>query len=115
MENTVASILEVLGLPINFLKRPQFGKSKTVISYHFFNQGNAKYGDGKPNEQNGVLQVDVFSKTDYTSTVSEVKALLAGANFMYFDGDDNIDQLSPNEQLYHKVLIFNYVESEVTQ
>lgn len=108
--------LESLNIPILFLKRPQFGTSQMVISYHFFNEGNAQYGDGKPNEENGTLQVDIFSKkANYTSTVSEVKTLLEGANFMYFDGDDNIDQLSPNEQIYHKILRFNYVESEVIE
>lgn len=111
---TVYNALKTLNLPTTFLKRPQFGVSQMVISYHFFNQGNDSFGDGKANEQTGSLQVDLFSKkADYESTVSEVKSLLDGANFMFSDGSDNIDKLSETEQLYHKVLIFNYVESEV--
>lgn len=113
---TVYDALKSLGLPISFLKRPKFGVSNMVISYHFFNESGDNYGDGKPTEQTGALQVDLFSKkADYSSTVSKVKALLEGANFMYADGDDNIDKLSETEQLYHKVLIFNYVESEVVK
>lgn len=113
---TVYNSLKSLGLPIIFLKRPKFGASQMVISYHFYNQGNAKFGDGKPNEQSGSLQVDLFSlKADYTSTVNEVKELLSSANFIYFDGDDNLDKLSETEQLYHKILLFNYVESEVKE
>lgn len=110
---TVYNILKPLNLPIEFLKRPQFDTSKTVISYHFFNESDDNFGDGKANEEVGALQVDIFSKTDYTSTVKEVKSLLSSANFMYSNGYDNIENLSSSEQIYHKVLIFNYVESEV--
>lgn len=111
---TVYNALKPLNLPIMFLERPNFGSDKIVISYHFFNEGNLMYGDGKPNRSGGALQVDVFSKkVDYSSTVREVKALLVGANFMYSTGYDDIEKLSETEQLYHKVLIFNYVESEV--
>ncbi|HHX60712.1 MAG TPA: hypothetical protein GX707_08365 [Epulopiscium sp.] len=114
MVMAVYSTLKALNIPTTFLKRPQFGTSQMVMSYHFFNEGNLMYGDGKPNRSGGALQVDLFSKkADYSSTVSEVKALLAGAKFRYFDGSDDIEKLSETEQLYHKVLIFNYVESEV--
>lgn len=112
---TVYNILKPLNLPIEFLKRPQFDTSKTVISYHFFNESDDNFGDGKANEEAGALQVDIFSKIDYTSTVREVKEALSSANFMYFSGHDDIESLSNSEQIYHKILIFNYVESEVKQ
>lgn len=109
----VYNALKPLNIPVAFLKRPQFGTNKMAISYHFFNESNANYGDGKANKQGGALQVDVFSKTDYISTVNEIKTLLGSANFMFSSGYDDIEKLSDSEQIYHKVLIFNYVESEV--
>lgn len=111
---TVYNLLKPLDIPIKFLQRPSFGKDGLAISYHFFNEGNLVYGDGKPIKSGGALQIDIFSKlTDYTSTVKVVKEALSSANFKYANGSDDIENLSNSEQIYHKVLIFNYVENGV--
>lgn len=111
---TVYNLLKNLDTPVKFLERPGFGLTKMCISYHFFNQGNTQYGDGKPIKKGGSLQVDVFSKKiDYTSIVGEIEDILSSANFRLFDKKDDIENLSNSEQIYHKILIFNYSESEV--
>lgn len=113
MINVVYNILKQLNLPIKWQLRPPFDKSQTVISYHFFNEGDLLHGDGDASEEGGTLQVDIFSKTDYTGAVKEVKKLLKGAGFLFADSNDDMEELDNNTMIYHKVLIFNYVESEV--
>ncbi|HHX11715.1 MAG TPA: hypothetical protein GX731_02755 [Clostridiales bacterium] len=113
---TVYSLLKPLDMPIKFLERPDFGQNKMCVSYHFFNQGDMEFGDGNPTKKGGSLQVDVYSKkVDYTSIVSDIKNILSNANFMLFDKRDDLENLSNSEQIYHKILIFNYVESEVIE
>ena len=113
---TVYNLLKPLNAPIKFLERPDFGQNKMCISYHFFNQGNTEYGDGKPTEKGGALQIDVFSKkVDYTNIINDIENILSNANFMLFDKRDDLENLSNSEQIYHKILIFNYVESEVIE
>ena len=113
MINVVYNILEQLNLPIKWQLRPPFDKSQIVISYHFFNEGDMLFGDGSSAEEGGTLQVDIFSKTDYTGAVKEVKKLLKGAGFLFASSNDDMEELDNNTMIYHKILIFNYIESEV--
>lgn len=114
MVNKVYIILKPLRVPIKWLKRPPFDASQIAISYHFFNEGDLIYGDGSVSEEGGALQVDIFSKVDYSSTIKEVKRLLKGAGFLFADGHpDAEEKLDDNTTVYHKILIFNYVESVV--
>lgn len=109
----VYNVLKPLNLPVKWQLRPSFDKSKTVISYHFFNEGDLLHGDGEGIEEGGALQIDIFSKTNYTSTVKEVKSLLKRAGFLFEEAKDNTEKLDENTIIYHKILIFNYIESEV--
>lgn len=114
MINKVYEVLKPLNLPIKWLKRPPFDKSNIAISYHFFNESGELFGEGKATEEGGSLQVDVFGKTDYSSIVKDVKKLLKSARFLFAEAyPDTEEALDQNTTVYHKVLIFNYLESEV--
>lgn len=113
MIDTVYNVLKQLNLPVKWQLRPYFDKSQIVISYHFFNEGDLLHGDGEGIEEGGALQIDIFSKINYTSTVKEVKKLLKCAGFLFEDAKDDTEQLDENTIIYHKILIFNYIESEV--
>lgn len=115
MINTVYNILEPLNIPILYILRPKNDSSnKIVISYHFFNEGYELHGDGKGKEFGGSLQVDVFSLSDYTSIVNQVKNLLETNKFKLAPGGSrDSDDSFNNVQYYHKILVFNYVEEEV--
>lgn len=115
MINKVYDILKTLNIPIQHLLRPAINpESKVGISYHFFNEGYEVYGDGKGKEEGGSLQIDIFSTIDYSTIVKQVKELLEKHGFRYYDGRDTDDSID-NTQLFQKILIFNYTESEVEQ
>lgn len=113
MIQAVYNILQPLNIPVQYILRPDIsGSAKTGISYHFFNEGNELYGDGDGVAEGGVLQIDIFSTVDYSSTVSQIKGLMKANKFRLADSRDNDDSFS-NIKYYHKILIFNYIESEV--
>ena len=113
MINKVFNILETLELPLRWNDTPPFDDRGIVIDYHFFGEGDCLFGDGIALDESGKLQVDVYSKVNYSVTVNQVKTLLRDAGFIFEDGSDNTEDLDAYTKLYHKVLIFNYSESEV--
>ena len=113
MIHKVYEILSTLKLPTKWLIAPDFGHHNIVISYHFFNEADLLHGDGQATEEGGALQVDIFSKVDYTNVTQEVKELLKKAHFLLEDARDDIEEIDNHTIIYHKILIFNYIKSEV--
>ena len=113
MIQKVYNILSGIGVPVQYILRPDISTAKTGISYHFFNEGYELHGDGKGKELGGVLQVDVFSTIDYSSTVQQVRELLEAAKFRLADMRDGNDGFEDSMKYYQKILIFNYNEREV--
>ncbi len=115
MIQKVYDILSPIGVPVQYILRPDISTAKTGISYHFFNEGYELYGDGKGDELGGVLQVDVFSTVDYTSVVQHVRELLEENKIRLADMRDSEDSFDSanNIKYYQKILIFNYNEREV--
>lgn len=113
MIQKVYDILSGIGVPVQYILRPDISTAKTGISYHFFNEGYELYADGKGEEFGGVLQVDVFSTIDYSGTVQQVRELLEAAKFRLADMRDGNDGFEDSMKYYQKILIFNYNEREV--
>lgn len=100
-------------LPIRYVLRPDIsGDSKVGISYHFFNQGYSLHGDGEGEKLGGSIQVDIFSKVDYTDVLDQVLNLMKLNKFRLADMRDS-DNSFRDVRYYHKILIFNYLEEEV--
>ena len=113
MIQAVYNILQPLDIPVQYILRPDIsGNTKIGVSYHFFNEGNELYGDGEGIAEGGVLQIDIFSTVDYSNVVSQIKGLMKTNKFRLADSRDSDDSFN-NLKYYHKILIFNYVESEV--
>ena len=61
-----------------------------------------------------MLQVDIFSTVDYSAIVQQIQELLEENNFRLADKRDSEDSFEEGGiKYYQKILIFNYVESEV--
>lgn len=104
----VYNILKDLGVPVLWNVRPSTFPS---ITYFFYNEYGQEFGDGEEVGTNYSLQVDVWSKDDYTDLVEQVKARLKENEFYRVTADDLYES---DIKVYHKVLRFNYLkESEV--
>lgn len=113
MIQKINNILSPLNVPVLYILRPEIkGLNKTGISYHFFGEGYELHGDGEGNEFGGSVQIDIFSKIDYSNIVEQVRSLMKQNNFRLSDMRDSDDSFS-NVRYYHKILIFNYSEGEV--
>jgi hypothetical protein len=113
MINTVYNILKVLNFPCTWQLRAPFGTKNTVISYHFFGESGEEYGDGDYTEETGSCQVDVFCKGDFSNTVEQIKSLMKQGSFLFVSGNEEEEQVDGIGTVYHKILIFNYLKSEV--
>lgn len=113
MIQLVYDILSTLGIPVKWMVRPDLSENNIGISYHFFDEGYDLYSDGKGSKPGGSLQVDVFSKSDYTETVNQIVELLENSGFKLADKRDSEDSLTGDIKYYQKVLIFNYNERMV--
>ena len=113
MKQTVSKVLSGLGVPLLWNSRPEISKTNhTAICYQFYSETDKLFGDGKGHEEGGTVLVDVFSLKDYSAVVASVKSLMKAAGFRLADSRDDDDTLG-NIKCYHKILIFNYIESEV--
>lgn len=112
MKNAVEKALDNLPYKIKWQERPRIGSIDPVISFHFFNQ-NALFGDGTRILDQGSLQVDVFSKADYSQAVEDIRKELEKAKFRFSEMWDDVEEINATEKIYHKIMIFNYLEREV--
>ena len=112
MIDKVYMILRKFNLPTAYIVRPNFGSNTAVLSYHFFNNRYSLYGDGEGKDFIGSLQIDIFYKRDLKDLPREIIKELEKINFRFSYEDEFEDTLS-GTRLYHKVLVFNYLESEV--
>jgi len=113
MINTVYETLKPLGIPIEWQTRPKIGDCGHAVSFHFFDEGGLLYGDGEEELEGGTCQIDIFSTTDYTQLAKQIKKLMKAKGFVPDSMQaDTIEDLGAMK-LYHKVMTFSYIESEV--
>lgn len=113
MINTVYETLKFLGIPVQWQTRPKIGDCGHAVSFHFFNEGGLLYGDGEEEYEGGTCQIDIFATTDYTQLAKQIKKLMREKGFVPDSmQSDTIEDLGAMK-LYHKVMNFNYIESEV--
>lgn len=109
----VSEILKQFKIPFNYIIRPEInGRSPTVISFHFFGKTWSYYGDGKGKEFEQSLQIDVFYLRDIKELENKIIEKFEDSRFKFTGATDTVETVSGN-RMYHKVLAFNFLESEV--
>lgn len=110
MINKVDNILKDLGVPVLWNVRPSTFPS---VTYFFYNEYGQEFGDGEEIGTNYSLQVDVWSKGDYSLLVEQIKTKLKESGFYRISANDLYED---DVKVYHKALRFNYLkESEVNE
>lgn len=75
------------------------------IEYEIFDEDGAAWEEGKEVSTNYYLQVDIFSKGDYTELENKIKKEMINASFERTGGADLYEE---DTQLYHKAMRFIY-------
>lgn len=103
----ILDALKPLNLPVTFQKYT--GKVSTYITFHEYFTGGEEYEDDEEKYTGHYIQVDIWSKNDYTDIVREVRDRLQTAGFKRLN---EADLYEPDTGIYHKALKFFYLEEK---
>lgn len=97
--------LKPLNIPVSFQRYT--GKADTYITFHDYLTTGEEYEDDNESLTGHYIQLDIWSKTDYTDLVKQVKRLLLNIGFKRLN---EIDLYEEDTKIYHKGLKFYYLE-----
>lgn len=106
MENKlIIDTLKTLNIPVSFQRYS--GSAETYITFHVYLTQGEEFSDDEEESTGYYIQVDIFSKTDYTQLVVNVKNMLQSVGFKR---QNEIDLYEKDTGLYHKGIRFFYLE-----
>ena len=105
-------LLETLNNPklLNLLtdRRIYFLHAETpktpYLEYEIVSEYGAEYSEGKEDYTNYIVQVDIFSNTNYSEIEEVLKQVMKDAGFNRSSGADLYEEKT---KLYHKAMRFN--------
>jgi hypothetical protein len=97
----ILNALKNLGIPVSF--QTYKGSSTTYITFFEYNQFSAFNADNDEIITAYFIQVDVWSKGDYTSLVEQVREKMKEINFRR---TSEVDIYEQDTEIYHKALRF---------
>lgn len=103
----ILETLKPLKVPVGFQKYS--GRDETYITFHEYLQNGEEFEEDEESFTGHYIQIDVWSKSDYSDLAAGIKTLLRAAGFSRLD---EADFYEPDTQLYHKGLKFFYLESK---
>jgi hypothetical protein len=102
--------LKPLSIPVVFQKYS--GKDESYITFHEYLAMGEEYEEDEESLTGHYLQIDVWSKNDYTSLVSKVRELLLNAGFKRLN---EIDLYEEDTRIYHKGMKFYFLEERESE
>lgn len=108
LNSLIINTLSPLNVPVRFQKLlDSDGEPHSYITFFEFNQNGALHGDDKEIKSNHFIQVDVWSKGNYSELVKKVKDNLINLGFSRTYEKEFYET---DTKLYHKVIRFNFVQ-----
>lgn len=101
----IIDLLKPLNVPVSFQRYT--GKADTYITFHEYFTSGEEYEDDEEALTAHYIQVDVWSKVDYSEVVKKTKELLLKAGLKRLN---EIDLYEEDTKIYHKGLKFYYLE-----
>ncbi|KOA76597.1 hypothetical protein ADU78_05795 [Clostridium botulinum] len=107
INNLIINTLKPIGVPAVF----EFyaGSETTYITFSEYLQQGEVFCDDEEQATGHYIQVNVFSKKNYSKVVDQVKVLLKEKGFIR---KTEHGLYEPDTQIYHRVIRFFYVENE---
>lgn len=107
MNSKILKALSNVGVPVRF--QHYEGTEETYITFFIYNDKTEINADDKDIITGYSIQVDVWSKTDYTKLVEKVHRSMIENDFMK---DNFYDLYEDDTKTYHKAMRF-YINKEV--
>ena len=105
IKKLIIDSLKPLDVPACFQRYS--GKAETYITFHEYLETGEEYEEDEESLTAHYVQVDVWSKNDYTDLVKEVKDPLIALGFKRLN---EMDLYEEDTKIYHKGLKFYYLE-----
>ncbi|MCY6354516.1 hypothetical protein [Clostridium sp. ZS2-4] len=99
----VMRALKPLNIPVSFQK--YYGKEHTYITFFSYLEKGEQYADNEEKVTGYYIQVDIWSRRDYTNLYEKVKNIMKAAGFIRTSA---VDLYEKDTRIYHKAIRFFY-------
>ncbi|NFV48091.1 hypothetical protein FDJ70_10565 [Clostridium botulinum] len=103
----IIDTLKDTNVPVKF--ETYVGDETTYITFSEYLQQGEVFADDGEQATGHYIQINVFSKKNYSKLVDKVKELLKKAGFIR---KNEIGLYEPDTQIFHRVIRFFYVENK---
>jgi len=103
----IASSLASLHVPVAYLR--YHGKEVPYITYFCYNEQGESWAENEEIATGYYVQIDVWSKTDYSNLVSQVESAMKDAGFTRTTAQDLPEY---ETELFHKAIRFSIINSK---
>ena len=98
-------ITSLVGKNIYFLHKDESIKSDTYIEYEIIRKTYNDYAGDRNISEVYIIQVDIFSKNDYSNIEKTIENVLKEKGYRF---TDSVDLYEEDTKLFHKPMRFNY-------
>lgn len=102
MNSIIMGALSSIGVPVSFQKYS--GNANQYITFFIYGEQGELWSDNTEKTTGYYIQVDIWSKSDYTSLVNSVITAMKTAGFARTYA---MDMYEDDTQIYHKSIRFN--------
>ena len=106
----IMDTLKPLNIPVSFQKYSE--KAETYITFHEYMTSGEGYEEDEEMLTGHYVQVDVWTKSDYTELVGKIRSAVLSAGFKRLN---EIDLYEEDTKIYHKAMRFYYLEERQAQ
>lgn len=107
---SINSIIEIalgnIGVPVSF--HNYSGDEQTYITYFCYNEQGEEWAENKEIATGFYIQVDIWSKTNYTTLAKNVKKALEDVGLIRTTTQDLYEK---DTEIYHKGMRFSYIQN----
>ena len=107
INDLILGALRSLRVPVSFQKYR--GKENTYITFFSYLEQGEQYADNEEKETGYYIQLDVWSKSDYTELVENITDAMKAAGFRRTSAADLFEE---DTKIYHKAIRF-FIHIEV--
>lgn len=105
INKAIIDALKPLNVPVSF--QIYNGTADTYITIFCYLENGELYADDIQKGTGYYMQVDVWSKTNYTNIVEQIKSAMTQADFSFLSAYDLYEN---DTKIYHKAMRFYYLE-----
>lgn len=105
INQAVVNALKPLNIPTSF--QIYSGTLDPYITFFCYLENGELFADDMQKGTSYYIQVDLWSKNNYTTTVEQIKSAMTQAGFSFLSAYDLYEQ---DTKIYHKALRFYYLE-----